>query len=96
MKNNNLILLNEVCTHCKVEVSFINSLNELGHIEIILEENDQFIHEAQLKSLESLIYFYTELQINIEGIDVIARLLKKIETLQNVVDNASNKIKVEY
>ncbi len=71
MNTSNLIRIEQVCTHCKVDESFIKSLHELGHIELIVERNDLFIIEEQLKSLESLIIFHTELKINIEGIDAI-------------------------
>lgn len=92
MKTSSLIRIEQVCTHCKVDVSFIQSLHELGHIELIIESNDHYITEEQLKSLESLISFHTELQINIEGVDAIAHLLKKIENLQYELAIAKNKL----
>lgn len=92
MKKSNLIRIEQVCTHCKVDVSFIQSLHELGHIELIVESNDFYIVEDQLKSLESLIYFHTELQINVEGIDAIAHLLKNIEGLQNELLVVKNRL----
>ncbi len=92
MKTNNLIRIEEVCIHCKVDESFIQSLQELGHIELIVENDDHFIAEEQLKSLESLIFFHTELQINLEGIDAIAHLLTKIENLQDELKLMKNKL----
>lgn len=92
MKTSNLIRIEQVCIHCQVDVSFIQSLNELGHIQLIIESNEHFISEEQLKSLESFIYFHTELQINIEGIDTIAHLLKKNETLQNELIQTKDKL----
>jgi hypothetical protein len=92
MKINNLIRVEQVCVHCQIDVSFIHSLNELGHIQLIVESNEHYISEEQLKSLESFIFFYTELQINLEGIDVIAQLLKKNEILQNELRETKNKL----
>ncbi len=92
MKTSSLIRIEQVCAYCKVDASFIQSLHELGHIELIVESNDHYITEEQLKSLESLISFHTELQINIEGIDAIAHLLKKIENLQNELIVTKNKL----
>ena len=94
MKTNNLVHIKQVCTYCKVDLSFIQSLSELGHIELIVESNDYYISEENLKPLESLINFHTELQINIEGIDTIAHLLKKIEHLQGELLIAKNKLNV--
>ena len=92
MKTSSLIRIQQVCIHCQVDESFIQSLHELGHIELIVKSNDRYISEEQLKSLESLIFFHTELQINIEGIDAIAHLLKQIESLQGELTAAKNKL----
>ena len=83
MEANNLIRIEKVCLTYSVDVSFIQSLNELGHIELIIEQDVHYISENQLKSLESFLYFHTELNINLEGIDAIAHLLVKNELLQN-------------
>jgi hypothetical protein len=77
-----------------VDASFIYSLNELGHVALIVEKDESYVLEEQLKSLESMILFHTELQINIEGIDAIAHLLKKIEALQTELLAAKNKLYV--
>jgi hypothetical protein len=92
MKPNNLVLIDQVITHYHVDASFIHSLNELGHVALIVERDESYILEEQLKSLESMILFHTELQINIEGIDAIAHLLKKIEDLQGELLVAKNKL----
>ena len=92
MKPNNLVLIDQVITHYHVDASFIHSLNELGHVALIVERDESYILEEQLKSLESMILFHTELQINIEGIDAIAHLLKKIEDLQGELLAAKNKL----
>lgn len=94
MSTRSLIQITQVCTHCGVEASFIHSLHELGHIEVIVENEDHFIEEAQLKALERMIYFHSELQINLEGIDAIAHLLSKIETLQEELIATRNKLDV--
>lgn len=92
MKTSSLIRIEQVCTHWKVDESFIQTLHELGHIELIVDGSSYCITEEQLKPLESLIFFHTELQINIEGIDAIAHLLKKIEHLQHELLAANNKL----
>lgn len=92
MKTNNLIRIKQVCTHYKVDNSFISALQDLGHIKVIARQNDQYIFQDQLKELESMIYFYTELKINIEGIDAIAHLLKQIRDLQDELSITKNKL----
>ena len=92
METNSLIRIEQVCKHCQIDVSFIQSLHELGHITLIVNQDDFYISEAQLKSLESLIHFHTELHINLEGIDAIVHLLKKIEDLQNELALVKSKL----
>ncbi len=94
MKTSNLIRIDQVSTHYHVDASFIRSLNELGHVALIVEKDESYVLEEQLKSLESMILFHTELQINIEGIDAIAHLLKKIEALQTELLATKNKLYV--
>ncbi len=92
MEANKLIRIEKVCLSYSVDVSFIQSLNELGHIELILEKDVHYIPEKQLKALESFLYFHTELKINLEGIDAIAHLLLKNEHLQNELILLQNKL----
>jgi hypothetical protein len=87
-----LIRIEKVCLNYAVDVSFIKSLNELGHIKLIVENDIHYIPEIQLKSLESFMYFHTELNINLEGIDAIAHLLVKNEFLQNELILLQNKL----
>lgn len=82
MKTSSFIRIEQVCTHCQVDEAFIHTLHELGHVELIVDGKEYGIPEEQLKSVESLIFFHTELQINIEGIDAIAHLLKRMVDLQ--------------
>ncbi len=94
MKTSNLIRIDQVSTHYHVDASFIYSLNELGHVALIVEKDESYVLEEQLKSLESLIFFHTDLEINVEGVDAIAHLLKKIEALQTELQAAKNKLYV--
>lgn len=92
MATRNLIQIEQVCTHCGVDITFIHSLHDLGHVEVIIENDDHFIDESQLKTLEQMIYFHSELQINMEGIDAIAHLLRRIESLQQELIATRNRL----
>lgn len=92
MITSSLIHIDHICTNCAVDLAFIQSLHELGHVELVIEQNEQYIMEDQLKSVESLIYFHQELHINLEGIDAIAHLLKKNQALQQEVNTLQNKL----
>ena len=93
MKTTDLILIQQVCDHHQVEFAFIDSLNELGLLQIVVIEDCQYIPQNQLKDVEKMIRFYRELNINIEGIDAIYHLLKRIENLEQELLNANNKLR---
>ena len=92
MEINNLVLIEQFCSNCEVEFSFINSLNEYGLIEIIVLDDKKYISNEQLKELERAIHFHYELNINIEGIEVIYNLLKQMNDLQRELNIAKNKL----
>jgi chaperone modulatory protein CbpM len=92
METNNLVLIDQLCSNCDVEVSFINSLNENGLIQIIVLDDKKYISNEQLKDVERAIHFHYEFNINIEGIEVIYSLLKQINDLQQELSLAKNKL----
>lgn len=94
METKNLILIEQLCTHHNIEVSFINSLQEFGLIEIVVIEDNRYLSNEQLKDIEKMMRLHYELDINMEGIDAISNLLLKIDNLQQELTAAKNKLKV--
>jgi hypothetical protein len=83
MKTKNLIQANEFCVHHNIAISFINSLHENGLIQVTTIEDTSYIHKNQLSELERILRLHNELDINIEGIETITHLLKRINELQD-------------
>lgn len=94
METKNLILIEVFCTHHNIEISFIDSLHEFGLIEIVIVEDAKYIPHEQLSEVEKLIRLYYELNINLEGIDVISNLQKRINDLQQELTVAKNKLRI--
>lgn len=92
METTNLVLIEHFCSNCEVELSFIKSLNDCGLIEIIVIDDKKYISNEQLKDIERAIHFYYELNVNIEGIDVIHNLLNQIKNLQEELRITKNKL----
>ncbi|WP_107038430.1 chaperone modulator CbpM [Brumimicrobium mesophilum] len=93
MEKQKYILIKTLCVQYKVEISFIKELDNIGLIEIEQIEEDEFIHEERIDDLEKMIRLYHELNVNIEGIDIVFNLLQKeiqlkaeIKELQNRLD----------
>ena len=85
MNIKNLIPANEFCVHHNIGISLISSLHENGLIKITTIEETSYIHKNQLPEIERIVRFYSELNINIEGIDAINHLLNKINTLNEEI-----------
>jgi hypothetical protein len=94
MNTENLILLQTVCSHYQVELSFFTHLSEIGLIEIEIIEQSPYIRENQIKDLERMIRMYHELEVNPEGIDVVFNLLQKIDRLEKDLIIAKNRLKL--
>ena len=92
MKKENLIAVNEFCINHRIDNSFINALQQTGLITITFVEDNAFIDTAQLQQVEKFVCFYYELDINLEGIETIARLLHQIESLQEEIIALKNRL----
>lgn len=92
--NTKLIPLNILCTHYKVELTFFSNLSTMGLIEIETIEQSQYIQEDKIKEIEKMIRIHHELDVNIEGIDVVFNLLQKIEHLQKDLLSVKNRLKL--
>jgi chaperone modulatory protein CbpM len=94
MNTENLIPLDTLCTHYKVEMSFFSNLNEMGMIEIKTIEESQYIHQENIYEIEKMIRMHQELDVNMEGIDVVFNLLQKIDALQNELVSVKNRLRL--
>lgn len=94
MKNKNLIQIKQFCIYHEIENTFITELNNYGLIQIIVEENEEYFEPEQLPAIEKMIRMHYDLKINLEGIDAIAHLLNRIETLQQNLNTAHNKLRI--
>jgi len=89
-----LITIDEYCVNYSVDPSFITALEESGLIVLKVIEEKKFIHFAQLVEMERFIHFHYDLNINMEGIDVIMNLLKKVKQMQQEIDDLKTHIHI--
>lgn len=92
MQTEEMIPADEFCIHHKIELSFINSLNESGLLEIFSTEEKIFVPVNQLNRLESLVRLYYEMDINLEGIETISYLLQRMSDMQQQISLLSNRL----
>ena len=93
METKNLISVQLICKRYNVPVSFINTLQEYQLIEIIVEKDDFFIHTKQIKEVEKMMRLHYDLDINLEGVDAIYNLLRKVDSLEQEITTLHNKLR---
>ncbi|MBK7798545.1 MAG: chaperone modulator CbpM [Saprospiraceae bacterium] len=92
METNQLVLIEEFCVHYNIEYTFIDSLQEFGLVNLIVQDNGKYLSHDDVPEVEKMIRLHYELGINLEGIDVIYNLLKQIDHLQSELEIAKNKL----
>ena len=90
---NNLIAITTLCSHYEIEFSFIDALRKTGLIQIVIIEQNQYIDQDQISDLEKMIRLHDELNVNIEGIDVVFNLLEKEKKLKEELIVLRNKLR---
>lgn len=92
MSTESYIPIKTLCTHYKVETTFIEGLNDYGLIEITTVETSPCIHQNHIKRLESMIRLHDDLHLNYEGIDTALNLLERIEALQSELQSVKRRL----
>lgn len=67
----------------EIEPQFVIDLYENGLVVLSKLDQEYFIEEDHLTQVEKYVRFHYDLGINLEGIEVIHRLLSEISSLQN-------------
>ena len=89
-----MIPADEFCASHNIEITFINSLQEAGLIEITTISETEYIHESQLNELEKIVRLYYEMDINLEGIETVIHLLQKINDMQEEITLLKNRLRL--
>jgi len=93
MKAEDLIPIEQICANYNVELTFIDSLHDLGLVEIITIKQTRFVEKDHMSDIEKMMRLHYDLGINLEGIDAVAHLLKKMKELEEEVKTLKNKFK---
>lgn len=94
MSEEKLILVNQLCEHYQVEMTFFSDLDEFGFIEIVTIDNSHFIYKEKISKVEKIIRLKEDLNLNLEGVDTVLNLLKKIDDLQTELDTVKSRLRL--
>jgi|AntRauMFilla1563_2_1112583.scaffolds.fasta_scaffold06199_1 hypothetical protein len=92
MENQKLVLVETLCVHYEIETSFFESLEEIGLIILVRQRDEIYVSEEKVAYLEKVLRLQKELNVNLEGIDVIFNLLEKVESLQSELSVAMQRL----
>ena len=67
-------------------------LDEGGLIDLNVVNDESYLPVSQLKDVEQYTRMYYDLSINLEGIDAIHHLLKRVEQLQDEIFRLKNRL----
>lgn len=93
MEKQKLIPAKIFCQYHEVEFSFVHRLYDFGLITLIRVEEEECIDETELEKLEKLARLHYELDINLEGIDVIQHMLNRMQHMQDDILELRNRLK---
>ncbi len=91
---NELLRVEDFCMHYNIEYNFLELLCEHDLIEIIDINEQHYLHENAISNLETFMRMHYDLDINLEGIEVINNLLSRVNNLQHELMHLKNKLKV--
>lgn len=77
-----LIIIEEYCENSRIESSFVSLLINEGLIDVQVANGQMYLYESQLAELDRFANLYYDLSVNVEGIDIIHNLLKKMENME--------------
>jgi len=94
MATQNLILIKKLCLHYKIEFSFFDALDNIGLIEIKTVKENKYLYQDKIGDVEKMIRLHHELNINMEGIDIVFNLLKNEMKLMDEINKLKNKLRI--
>lgn len=89
-----LITVTEYCKYSQIEAEFIDLLKGEDLIEIQIVSGEESIPVEQMPLLEQYARWYYEMEINLEGIDVIRHMLERVKKLQSEIDELETKLRL--
>ena len=90
--NEKRILYSECLEIYNIEKTFVDSLNESGLINIVMEQEMEYVECDDLEYLEQYIRWNRDLDINIAGIEALHHMLQRINSLQEELSQLRNEL----
>lgn len=86
----NLISIEDICIFHKIEIKFVQSLEEYGLIQTTIIKKTVFLDPEELAKLEHYVRLHQELEINLEGLHAVSHLLAQMQNMQQEITTLKN------
>jgi len=93
MENGNLIPAADFCRYTHIEISFLQSLEAHGLLQLTTVNETYFLHPEHLGHVEKLSRLHHDLAINMEGLDAVLHLLHQLEQSQQEIAQLRNQLR---
>ncbi len=77
-----MLKFDEICHIYNIEPSFVKEIYDLGLVDFVEEDDTLWLPSDMLSDFERILRLNNELGVNLEGIDIIIHLLKRIEDME--------------
>ena len=94
MDSSEYIAITDFCNSHDIASTFVIELQEYGLIQVVKRNNDRYIPIQELPKAEKIVRLYLDLDINLDGIEVIERLLKRIQEMQQEITVLKNHLRL--
>ncbi|WP_316827363.1 chaperone modulator CbpM [Pedobacter miscanthi] len=88
----NLIPVEDICAYHRVEINFIQSLEDFGLIHTTIKKQSVFLPVDELSKLERYLRLSQDLEINLEGIHAVSLLLNQLQHMQEEITTLRNEL----
>lgn len=93
MKEESYILIQHYCETTSVDPEFIEQLFEYGLIQHLEHGDAPAVHQEELPIIERMARLHYDLEVNLEGLQVIAHMRKKMIQMQKQMIDLERKLK---
>jgi DNA-binding transcriptional MerR regulator len=93
MEPQHLIPATDFCVHYNIEVAFLHTLQDYGLVQVTTINESVFIDADHLTDVEKIIHLHHDLNINLEGIDAILQLLRRLEETQDELQAVRHRLR---
>lgn len=94
MEKENYILVRHYCERTHIPDAFIDALNEYGLIKCKQIEMEFYILDEEIPDIERFDCLHNDLGINLEGIDALNQMLRRIRKMKNEANTLRKRLRL--